>query len=113
MKSHKSQQLSDRPMDPASILGFSLWYRERYQQETLPRSPETLRARCDEFRALPSMDAWLEKGQQQLDALKTALAAGTEPTLETLGKGFSYSTAKAPLDESDMQAFDWNEFFKE
>jgi hypothetical protein len=100
-------------MDPATILGFSHWYRERYKQESLPRSPETLRARCEEFRALPSMDAWLEKGQQQLEILQKALASGVEPKDAAQATGFRYADAKPPMDESDMQAFDWNAFFKE
>jgi hypothetical protein len=115
MKSHKRQQLSDAPMDPATILAFSLWYRERYKQETLPRNPETLRARCEEFRALPSMEAWLEKGQKQLETLKQGFAQGIEPAeLSTLLEKphlRASDTGKA-IDTSDMQDFDWKGFFE-
>jgi hypothetical protein len=73
-------QLVECPMTPAEIAGLTLWYRPRYKQESLPTKYETLRERCDEFRALFDYKQWVEKGQKVVDQINSGLNSNLEDT---------------------------------
>lgn len=101
-------QLTDEPMSPTEIIGMTVWYRQQYQQDTIPTTYETLRNRCDEFRALSDYDQRMVDAQTRLEKL----TRDDQQTLEdtTPNVPYDYHNEPGPPDESDMEPWDWNEF---
>jgi hypothetical protein len=106
MKKHKELQLSDNPMSAAQIAGMLLWFRSSPKhnwKKTMPDSPDGMRSCCDEFLALPSHDAWVEKGQQRLDQIMS----GNDSKPDSNKPESRVANAQKPPSEADMTEVDW------
>jgi hypothetical protein len=109
MKEYKQYQLTDTPMTDAQIAGMLLWHRSspKYNwQKSMNTTPKAMRAYCDEFLALPSLEKWVAEGKKRLDQIMSS-ASSTEdkPKIES-----RVANAVRPPDESDMEHFDIDEF---
>ncbi|MEL6524393.1 MAG: hypothetical protein AAFQ07_01670, partial [Chloroflexota bacterium] len=101
-------QLTENPMSPAEIIGMTVWYRQQYKQETIPTTYETLRNRCDEFRALSDYDTRMVDAKSRLEKLTSDDDQPLEETTPDIP--WDYHNQPPRIDDSDMEPWSYTDF---
>lgn len=68
-KGSRADWALDDAMTPADVLGFGIWYRDRYDRDDLPTTAETLHDRVLEYRGAANYQTAKAKGEARLKEL--------------------------------------------